>query len=160
MAFPTHIVAAAGFVEDAKGDVLLVRTHHRGWDVPGGQIENGESVEDGLLREILEESGVKARVCQLVGVYSNVGQHLYHDGITHVPTKVMLDFICEHVSGVLQASNETSDVKWVPKNKATEMITSPAQKFRFQKYLEFQDRVSYCSYLSKPDFKVMSDRYI
>ena len=70
MEFPTHIVAAAGYVEDLNGNMLFVKTHDRGWDATGGQIEVGESVEDGVLREIFEESGITATVRCLVGIYS------------------------------------------------------------------------------------------
>jgi 8-oxo-dGTP pyrophosphatase MutT (NUDIX family) len=117
MIFPTHIVAAGGYIENKNGNMLLVKTHHRGWDTPGGQIENGESIEEGLLREILEESGIIASVRCLAGVYSNTGEYLGHDGVSRVPTKVMLDFICDYVSGVPTPSDETSEVKWVHKSK-------------------------------------------
>ena len=110
MAWPTHIVAAAGYVEDKNGNMLLVKLPHRGWDTAGGQIEVGENLEKGVLREILEESGITATVRCLVGVYSNVGQRLYYDGVTNVPTKVMFDFICDYVDGVPTTSEETSEV--------------------------------------------------
>ncbi len=160
MGWPTHIVAAGGYVEDKDGNLLLVKTHNRGWDTPGGQIEIGENIEDGVLREILEESGIKASVRCLVGVYSNVGQHIYYDGVTNVPTKVMLDFICDYIEGEPTVSDETSEVIWVPKQKVLEYVTSPAQHFRFQKVLAFQNKICYSSYLTKPDFKVLTHRYI
>lgn len=61
----------------------MVKTHHRGWDCTGGQIENGESIEAGVVREVLEESGIEASVRCLVGIYSNIGQHLGYDGACH-----------------------------------------------------------------------------
>ncbi|RXV62947.1 NUDIX hydrolase [Fusibacter sp. A1] len=36
MSWLTHIVAAAGYVFDNKGNILIVKTYHRGWDTPGG----------------------------------------------------------------------------------------------------------------------------
>lgn len=57
-AFPVHIVSAAGLVR--RGDeVLLVRSPRRGWEFPGGQVEQGESVLAALHREIWEETGVE-----------------------------------------------------------------------------------------------------
>ena len=54
-----HFVSAAGIVY--KGDkVLLIRTARRGWEYPGGIVEQGEAILDGLKREILEESGIIA----------------------------------------------------------------------------------------------------
>ena len=160
MVFPTHIVAAAGYVEDGNGNLLLVKTHHRGWDTPGGQIENGENLEEGLLREILEESGITATVRCLVGVYSNVGQHLGHDGVTHTPTKIMFDFICDYVSGKPTPSDETSEVKWVPKAEVLDYIAHPILRFRFEKVLHFAGKINYSAYLSKPEFTLLSDRVV
>jgi 8-oxo-dGTP diphosphatase len=132
MAFPTHIVAAAGYVFDNDGNILLVKTNYRGWECPGGQIENGESVEEGGLREIAEESGIKAGVRRLCGGYSNVGEHLYCDGKTETPTKVIFDFICDCISGTPRPSDETSGVLWVPRDKALSCVTSPAQLYRLK----------------------------
>jgi ADP-ribose pyrophosphatase YjhB (NUDIX family) len=160
MAWPTHIVAAAGYIEDKNRNMLLVKTHHRGWDTPGGQIEIGESIEAGVLREILEESGITAIVRCLVGVYSNVGEHLWHDGTTHVPTKVMLDFICDYADGKPTPSNETSEVLWIPKTDVMQYVTTPAMRFRFEKVLNFSGKVSYCSYVTKPEFYICTDRTI
>ena len=55
--FPVHFVSAAGvvFKEDK---VLLIRSDRRGWEFPGGIVENGEAVLDALKREICEESGI------------------------------------------------------------------------------------------------------
>jgi len=160
MAWPTHIVAAAGYVADKDGNLLIVKTHNRGWEAAGGQIEVGENIEDGVLREIMEESGIRASVKCLVGIYSNVGQHLFYDGVTNVPTKVMLDFMCDYIDGQLSASNETSEVIWAPRKKVMSYITSPAVIYRFDKMLKFDGRVCYSSYVTKPDFRVLTERYI
>lgn len=160
MAFPTHIVAAAGYVFDKNDNMLLVKTYHRGWDCTGGQIEIGESIEEGVLREILEESGVTASVRCLVGVYSNVSTFTWHDGKTPVPTKVMFDFICDYIDGSLTTSDETSEVIWIPKEKVMDYITLPVLQLRFKNVLNFDGRIHYCSYITKPDFKLLSERMI
>lgn len=49
MAWPTHIVAAGGYVFDKYGNILIVKTHNRGWDCTGGQIEVGENIEEKVL---------------------------------------------------------------------------------------------------------------
>ena len=110
MGFPTHIVAATGYVFDKEGKVLIIKTRHRGYDATGGQIEEGEDLEAGLLREIQEESGVRANVISLCAVYSNVGKYVFYDGVTPVPTKVMFDFICEYAGGETCTSEESDEV--------------------------------------------------
>lgn len=160
MSFPTHIVAAAGYVFDSEGNMLLIKTTHRGYDTTGGQIEEGEDLEAGVLREILEESGIQAKVVCLCGVYSNVGRHLFYDGVTPVPTKVMFDFICEYTGGTCRTSEESSDVIWVPKEKVMEYVTAPGLRYRFEKVLSFAGKVTYASYVTKPEFQVLTERYI
>ena len=69
MDLPVHIISAGGLV--MRGDkVLLQRSERRGWEFPGGMVEEGEGVIDGLLREIREETGVVVRPVSFVGAYS------------------------------------------------------------------------------------------
>lgn len=160
MAWPLHIIAACGYVFDREGRMLLVKTHHRGWDGPGGQVENGETVEKGLLREILEESGIVASVGSLVGIYSNVGEHLAYDGHTKVPTKLMLDFLCEYISGEPTPSEETSEVAWVPREHVLSFISHPTIRYRVEKALAYQGRAVYASYVTHPSFALLTERFV
>lgn len=72
----------------------------------------------------------------------------------------MFDFICDYISGEPTISDETSEVIWVPKPKVMNYITYPVLRFRFQRILEFGGKVCYSSYVTKPEFKVLTDRYI
>ena len=146
MAFPTHIVSAGGIVEDGEGNILLVKAHDDGWVYPGGITEIGENLIDGVLREIKEESGIDASVSHLVNVVSNTAIHKWHDGVTDVPTKVMFDFVCQAVSGELTTSDETSDCKWVPKDKVLDFIALPAIRMRYEAYLNYNGSVNYLEY--------------
>jgi 8-oxo-dGTP pyrophosphatase MutT (NUDIX family) len=69
---PKHIVAAAALVTNEDDHVLMIYSPYRGWETPGGQVEQGEDLLAGLLREIREESGVVAAIGPLVGLYSNL----------------------------------------------------------------------------------------
>jgi 8-oxo-dGTP diphosphatase len=159
MAMPTHIVAVGGIVED-EGNILLVKTQHGGWVFPGGQVEAGENLMDALSREIKEESGIDAVVSHLIGVYSNTGMYKWHDGITDIPTKVMLDYVCKPVGGQLCTSEETSDSRWVAKEKVLDMVTVPAIRTRYQAYLDFVGNVHYMEYVTKPEFELKLTRTI
>ncbi|NIK68407.1 MULTISPECIES: NUDIX hydrolase [unclassified Paenibacillus] len=160
MAMPTHIVAVGGMVENDQGDILLVKTQHDGWVFPGGQVEVGENLTDALMREIQEESGITCVVSQLIGVYSNTCTYKWHDGVTDVPTKLMLDFACRQAGGSLRTSEETSEVCWVRKEKALDLIQSPAIRTRYQAYLDFDGTVNYMDYVTKPDFNIKLERKI
>jgi ADP-ribose pyrophosphatase YjhB (NUDIX family) len=160
MKMPTHIVAVSGIVENEEGQVLLVKTIHGGWVCPGGQVEVGENLMDALIREIKEESGIDVTVSQLFGVFSNTGVQKWYDGVTDVPTKVMLDFVCKPVGGELCSSEETSESRWVEKDKVLEMVTAPAVRTRYQAYLDFDGKPRYMEYITKPNFEVKLNRII
>jgi 8-oxo-dGTP pyrophosphatase MutT (NUDIX family) len=151
---PTHIVAVAGVVENEQGQILLVKTQHGGWVCPGGQVEVGENLIDALIREVKEESGIDVRVSNLLGVFSNTGIHKWYDGITDVPTKVMFDFMCTSVGGELCTSEETSDCRWVEKDKVLEMVKAPSVRTRYQAYLDYNGRPAYLEYVTAPDFEL------
>lgn len=160
MPFPTHIVAVGGIVEDGEGNILLVKTRDGGWVYPGGQVEVGENLIDALIREIKEESGIEATVSHLIGVFSNTGIHKWYDGVTDVPTKVMFDFACKPLGGELAVSEETTDSRWIAKDKVLDFVTAPAIRTRYQVYLEFSGTVNYLDYVTKPEFILKQRRGI
>ncbi len=161
MQMPVHIVAAGGFVTNENDEVLLVKTRRDGhWVFPGGQIEVGENLIDGVIREVKEESGMDVTVSHLVGVFSNTATYEGHSGVKVVPTKVMFDFVCEPVGGEFTTSDETSDVRWVHKEDVLTMISAPALRTRYQAYLNFEGSVHYMDYVTKPEFEVKSKRMI
>src|SRR5690242_9122461 len=110
--WPRHIVAVSGVTWDAAGRVLLVRSGWRGWEAPGGQVEQGEDLLTALRREILEESGCVVEPGRLIGVYSNVGP----------PHIVQFLFRCAYVSGDPRPSPETPEVGWFAPADALRLV--------------------------------------
>lgn len=55
---PKHIVSAAAIVMNNDNEILLIKGPCRGWEMPGGQVEEGESLKDAAIRETKEESGI------------------------------------------------------------------------------------------------------
>jgi 8-oxo-dGTP diphosphatase len=158
MEMPTHIVAVGGIVENEEGKILLVKTHHGGWVYPGGQVEVGENLIDALAREVKEESGIDIEITSLLGIYTNSCIHKWYDGVTDVPTKLMLDYVCKPVGGELATSEETSDSRWVEKEEVLNFITDPAIQTRFRAYLTFDGKVNYMEYITHPEFEVKLEK--
>ncbi len=142
--YPVHIVASGGFVLNSKNQVLMLKSPRYGdWEFPGGQIEESETIPHGLEREILEETGIIVKTKSLIGVYSNI----------RTPSIVMLDFLCEYVSGNPQPSNESSDVKWVNQEDALKLVKRESIYKRLKNMLEFDGAINYIAYLVDPNIK-------
>jgi 8-oxo-dGTP diphosphatase len=99
----------------AAGEILLVRRRRppfRGrWALPGGFVEYTETVEEALVREIKEETGLRARPRALVGVYSGPDRDPRH------PTTSIAFFVSGRRSRP-RAGDDAAEVRWVPLAKA------------------------------------------
>jgi 8-oxo-dGTP pyrophosphatase MutT (NUDIX family) len=117
----------------------MIRSPRRGWEIPGGQVEEGESLTDALRREVLEETGYDIVVGQLVGVYSNISQSV-----------VLLTFTGSRSGGVLQTSEESPEVAWLDVEEGFRRIEHPAVRMRFQDLCDFAGTIVYRSYTIDP----------
>ena len=115
MVHPKHIVAVSGMISHPNGKVLLIRSPRRGWEFPGGQVEEGENLIEALQREIKEEAGVTASIGTLVGIYSNIKS----------PTKLIFGFLGDYVSGELATSDESLETEWVTRHSALQRVSNP-----------------------------------
>ena len=87
------------------GNVLLaVRSDIRGWELPGGNPDPGETGEATLRREVLEETGIEVEVERRVGDYTRTGFRPHTARV----------WSCRPVGGALRASSETPLVEWFP----------------------------------------------
>ena len=114
MATAAHSVSVAGAVYDTSSDSFLViqRRDNNEWQLPGGVLELDEKIEDGVIREVLEETGVIVKTLKLTGVYKNMSKGV-----------VALVFLCEAVSGEPTTSNESKNVAWMPSSRLQEMMS-------------------------------------
>ncbi len=136
-----HFVSAAGLVYK-NGKVLLIKSIKKGWELPGGVVEQGEAVLDGLKREIFEESGVIAEPENIVGIYQRLSLKPGYgplEGMVLPPT-VNLTFICKYVGGEETVSDESVKVAWFAPLEAKEKITDPYIKTAFEDMLAFDGK--------------------
>ena len=96
-----------------NGRIVMIKRGHAPllgeWSIPGGMLELGETVRQGTEREAQEETSLGVRATELLGVFDRVvlddqKRILYH--------YVLIDFLCEVVSGELQAAGDAADARW------------------------------------------------
>jgi 8-oxo-dGTP diphosphatase len=146
MILPTHIIAVGAIIKNDSGKILLQKNPRRGWEYPGGQVENGENLIDALNREILEEIGVKINIKKIIGIYSNLTSKPGYNGVKIIPTKLMIDFLCEYISGDLILSSENIENGWFSEEEIFEKVTHKTYKTRLKNYFENELGIIYGSY--------------
>ncbi len=114
---PSRVEAGvAAVVLDADGRVLLgLRADNGMWGLPSGHVEPGESIEQAVVREVREETGLHVRVERLIGVYSDPASQTfaYPDG--RVVQFVTSTCLCRPVGGSLRADGrEALEVGFFP----------------------------------------------
>lgn len=119
---PKQPLIGVGALIVEKGRVVLIK---RGkapllgeWSIPGGMLELGETLRQGAERETLEETGLVVRATELLGVFDRVvpdaeGKIIYH--------YVLIDFLCERVSGELRAGADAADAQWFTPEEVTRL---------------------------------------
>jgi ADP-ribose pyrophosphatase YjhB (NUDIX family) len=115
--YPEHPIIGVGAVVVQGSRVLLVRRDTeplRGeWSVPGGMLELGEKLRDGVRREVREETGLEVEPGEVLDVFDSIftdtlGRTQYH--------YVLIDYLCRPLSGEARAGSDVSDVRWVGLN--------------------------------------------
>ena len=109
-----HPGVAAVVFDSAREQVLLQKRSDNGmWGLPSGHVEIGETVEEAVIREVKEETGLQVKVVRLVGVYSDPSSQVFS-----YPTGERVHFIttffeCLPVGGSLSPDMvESRDVKF------------------------------------------------
>ncbi|MHA7966729.1 NUDIX hydrolase [Paenibacillus sp. CAU 1782] len=120
---PKHILSAAAIVLNEKNELLLIKGPRRGWEMPGGQVEIGESLSQAAIRETKEESGIDIEIIKFCGIFQNVGNSICNTL-----------FLAKAIGGELKTSSESLDSGFFPLEEALEKV----------EWKDFRQRIEYC----------------
>jgi 8-oxo-dGTP diphosphatase len=112
--YPEHPLLGVGALIFQGGRILLAQ---RGkaplmgqWSLPGGLVETGESLENAVRREVLEETGLEVKPLGVVEIFERIMRNA--DGAAEYHY-VLLDYICRVTGGTLCAGDDACGVQWV-----------------------------------------------
>jgi len=134
--YPARPAVGVGGVVIREGAVLLVRRAAEPlagqWSLPGGAVEVGETLEEAVVRELGEETGLRVRVVALVEAFEKItrdaeGRPRYH--------YVLLDYLCAATGGALRAGSDAAEVAWVRPDEFGSFGVSPKTRAVCEKAL-------------------------
>ena len=112
--YPKQAFVGVGVVIICNGRILLEKRKNEPgkgkWSIPGGLVELGEEVEQTVIREVREETGLEVEKPEHIDVVSNLemdekGRIKYHF--------VIIDYFVKLKGGKLKASSDAAELRWV-----------------------------------------------
>jgi len=103
------------------------------WSIPGGTLELGETLEEGTARELTEETGLEVKVIEMIEVFEriNFGRGADETWTTMEERRrprfhfVIVDFLCERISGMPVAGGDVTDVVWADEDDLEKFALTP-----------------------------------
>lgn len=140
--YPERPLVGVGGVVILEGQALLIK---RGgpplqgeWSIPGGMLELGETLDQGVRRELAEETGVEVHVLDLIEVFERV--FMDDDGKTRYHF-VILDYLCEAVRGEARAASDVTDVAWAREEELVKYSLTPTATRVIKRAFEMWRRI-------------------
>lgn len=139
--YPDRPIVGVGAIIIKGEEVLLARRGkepgYGEWSIPGGVVKLGETLKDAVIREVREEVNLAIRVEEVVEVLERIfrdpeGRVQYH--------YVLVDFLCEHLSGEGKPSSDALEVQWVPIAEIPRQRLPGKTKRVIQKAFEMKQR--------------------
>jgi len=132
--YPERPIVGVGGVVVEEGRALLIRRGNEPlkgqWSIPGGTLELGETMMEGTARELKEETGLEVKVLEIIEVFERIN---FADETWTTQEErrrprfhfVIVDYLCERVSGSPLAGGDVTDVAWAGENDLERFALTP-----------------------------------
>jgi ADP-ribose pyrophosphatase YjhB (NUDIX family) len=135
--YPDRPVVGVGGVVIENGCALLIKRGSEPllgqWSIPGGTLELGESLQEGVARELLEETGMEVEVLDMIEAFDRIfldpaapnaedrSRPKYH--------YVIVDYLCERLAGEAQAGSDVTEIAYAAEDDLEKFhLTSTATR--------------------------------
>lgn len=135
-------MVGVGGVVVQDGRALLIRCGTEPlkgeWSIPGGMLEIGETLVAGVERELLEETGLRVRVIELIEIFERIS-HAKIPDVNVQPNPrpqyhfVIVDYLCEIVSGTAIAGSDVTDLAFATEHELPQFNLTPTATRIFKK---------------------------
>jgi len=143
--YPKQPIIGVGAVIIKDGKILLEKRKNdpgKGkWSIPGGLVELGESVEQTVMREVEEETGLEVEKPEHIDVVDNIirdesGRVKYHF--------VIIDYFMKLKGGTLKAASDAEELKWVPLSDVEKYDLTKTFRAFFQRNRQKLEKLDSC----------------
>ena len=135
--YPDRPVVGIGGVVIENGQALLIKRGSEPllgqWSIPGGTLELGESLQQGVARELLEETGLEVQVLDMIEAFDRIfldpAAGKVEDRSRPKYHYVIVDYLCERLAGKAQAGSDVTDIAYATEQELEKFqMTSTAMR--------------------------------
>jgi len=128
------VATVGGLIHDGAGKILMIRTHkwsHK-WGIPGGKIERGESSEDALRREMMEETALEISDIRFVMVQDCINSPEFF----RPEHFLLLNYLAKAESRDVTLNDEAEEFAWVTFEEAFKLDLNNATKILLDRVID------------------------
>jgi len=143
--YPKQPIVGVGAVVICDGKILLEKRKNEPgkgkWSIPGGLVELGEGVEQTVMREVMEETGLEVEEPSIIDIVDNItrdenGEIRYHF--------VIVDYFVKLKGGMLKAQSDAEELRWTTFDEVEKYDLTKTFREFFQRNKQKLEKINSC----------------
>jgi ADP-ribose pyrophosphatase YjhB (NUDIX family) len=134
------VPGGSALVTDDQGRVLMQRRSDSGnWSLPGGVMDIGETLQQCVVREVKEETGLDIEITGLLGIYTDPTHVIaYADG--EVRQEFNVTYLARVVGGTVTVSRESTEVRYIDPAEFDQIPIHETVRLRLRHHAERREK--------------------